>query len=112
VHSGRTINFLPYTDEGGNAIAIDCVLDITGLGEVVGIEMIGLASQTDGEILVGVTEAFLDSGEAVRFSYDAKSDAFYVRVPGGRSLDQVAASCVLVRDSDGHLVRLVVDPGS
>lgn len=110
MHSGRTVEFLPSADDDAHAISIDCVLDLSGLGDVVGIEILGLASLTSDRIMKGVTDARTETGQSARVNYDASSDALYVKVPGDRPLDQIDARAVLVRSGDGRITRLVIDP--
>lgn len=110
MHSGRTVEFLPYSDADASAVSIDCVLDVSGLGDVVGIEILGLASRTSDRIMDGVTEARDETGRIARVNYDASSDALYAKVPGDRPLDQIDARAVLRRNADGRITMLVIDP--
>lgn len=58
---------------------IDCVVDLTDFGEVVGVEVLDVSRQLAG----GVVDPPTLQGE-IRWSYDDEIDALYVHVADGR----------------------------
>lgn len=86
------------------SVEIDCVLDLTDFGEVVGIEVLDLRRQLAG----GVVELPEPDGD-VRWSYDGEIDAFYLHVADGRGQVQRSARARAQLDSMGRLVRMDVE---
>ena len=95
--------------EATTTMLTECVLDVTGLGDVVGVEIVNLAHST-GQRAPGTRGlATLDSGECVSWSYDQEADAFYVSIKEDRSLDQRCARCSVGGTKDGRLVNVTVE---
>jgi len=78
-----------------------CVVDLTYLGEVVGVEVLDFGRQ-----LSGGTAPTSPKGAEVRWSYDPEVDAFYVHVAEGPGQVQRKATAVARLDSDGQLAVL------
>jgi len=82
------------------------VLDLSGVGEVVGLEIINLRDIGGKELLRGCDLGVVEGTPEWRCAYDPEADAFALSVKGARSLDQRAVPCLLVKDRGGHLLRI------
>jgi uncharacterized protein YuzE len=82
---------------------IDCVVDLTDLGQVVGIEVLDLRSQ-----LAGGTVGPLTVNSSIRWSYDDEIDALYVHVAAGRGQVQRRTAAQAGLDSNDRVVELAV----
>ena len=82
---------------------VDCVLDLTYLGDVVGVEILDLRRQLSG----GRVEA-LSAGGQIQWSYDDEIDAFYVQILEDRAQVQRSATGKAHLDSGNRVVRLEV----
>jgi len=93
----------------GELALVDCVVDLDPLGELIGIEVLGLAEQ------VPRLAAALSSGPEVRatgqVSYDPEADALYVLQREGRSVSQRSGIAALVYDEHGNLLAIGVNFG-
>lgn len=82
---------------------VECVVDLTRLGEVVGVEVLDLKRQ----LAVPVVEA-PESDGGVRWSYDDEIDALYLRITNERGQVQKTAKAEAKLDSLGRLVELSI----
>jgi hypothetical protein len=82
------------------SVQIECVIDQTDFGDVVGIEILAFRQMTGG-LLEGPRSA-----GAVRWAYDEEVDAFYVRVMKGRSQVQRSIIGTVGLDAAQRVVRL------
>lgn len=82
-------------------MSLRCVIDLTFLGEVVGVEVLDFGRQLSG----GTAPSCLNNGD-VRWSYDPEVDAFYVHVSDGPGQVQHADTAIAYLDSDGQLTVL------
>jgi hypothetical protein len=102
IENGRlTIRFV--ASDSARRVDVEGVLDQTGLGEVVGVEILDLRSQ-----LGGAEVPPTPGGGLPRWSYDAEIDAFYVRVADERAPIQKRVSGMAVLNGSGLLVSLEV----
>ena len=90
-----------------NAFDIDCVVDLTEFGDVVGVEILDLRRQLSD----GVVEASPVDGQ-INWSYDDEFDAFYVHVIDGRGQVQRSVTGKARLDSEKRLVQLELPIGS
>ncbi len=89
--------------EGIRAIDVDCVVDLTDFGDVVGVEILDLRRQLSDGIIEGSP-----AGSKIRWSYDDEIDAFYVRLTDGQSQVQRGATGRAHLDSARRVVQLDV----
>ena len=82
---------------------VQCVLDLTDFGEVVGVEVLDLSRQLDG----GTITPPPGSGQ-ITWSYDAEIDALYIHVADGRGQVQRSALANAETDAAGRLVALTI----
>jgi hypothetical protein len=85
------------------SIEIDCVVDLTYLDEVIGVEVLDLRRQTGG-----ATPGPSPASSQLRWAYDDEIDAFYLHVADGRGQLQSSATANASLDSGGRLVRLEI----
>lgn len=95
--------------EAITTVPTECVRDITGFGDVIGVEIVNLAHNTGRRVPGGRGLATLGSGERVSWSYDQEADAFYVSIKEDRTLDQRCARCSVGGTKDGRLVSVTVE---
>jgi len=95
--------------EATTTVPTECVLDLTGFGAVIGVEIINLAHNTRQRPPGSRGVALLGSGERVAWSYDPEADAFYVSIKEDRSREQRCAKCTVRGASDGRLVSVIVE---
>jgi len=91
-----------------SAVQTECVLDLNGLGEVIGLEIVNLEHSTGWKVPGIVGHAKLGSGERVRWSYDQEADAFYVAVKQDQSVDQRCARCSVGGTSEGGIASVSI----
>lgn len=94
--------------EATTTVPTECVLDVTGLGDVIGVEIVNLAHNTGWRVPGSRGMATLGSGERVSWSYDQEADAFYVAIKEDRSLDQRCVRCAVGGTKGGQLVSVTV----
>jgi uncharacterized protein YuzE len=87
----------------------DCVLDVNGLGDVIGVEIVNLAHNTGQRAPGSRGLATLCSGERIGWSYDQEADAFYVTITEDRSIDQRSARCSVGGTRNGRLTSVTVE---
>lgn len=115
-----SVLFGPETCQPSADVAADCVLDLDGLGRVVGLEMLGLASLVGSKPLPGYDVRKVDGESVLGCAYDREADALYIKLAVqpdafavtlgmARSLDQRTAPCKLVIDNNGRLMRIDVE---
>jgi uncharacterized protein YuzE len=85
------------------SLKLDCVVDLTYLGQVVGIEVLDFQRQL-GE---GVTVPRADFGP-LKWSYDNEMDALYIRIGQDRGQIQESANATVGLDLTQHVVRLEI----
>lgn len=83
------------------SVQVECVIDQTDFGDVVGIEILPFRAQLTGGRLEGP-----QSAGAVRWSYDAEDDALWVHVMKGRSQHQTSIVATVGLDVAQRVVRL------
>lgn len=83
--------------QSSRLVEIECVLDLTYLGDVVGIEVLDLRKQLGG----GSVSSFRAEGK-VRWSYDDKIDALYIYI--GHGSGQVQRSATATAHSNAQQV--------
>jgi len=93
--------------DGVRAMDVDCVVDLTDFGDVVGVEILDLRRQLSGGTIEGSP-----TGSKIRWSYDDEIDAFYVRLSDGRGQAQRGATCTAHVDSARRVVQLDVPVAS
>lgn len=88
--------------EPSRRVDFDGVIDLSGLGELVGVEILDFKRQT-GAMTPGCI------GDAPpRCGYDAEIDAFYVRIAEGNSPIQKKARGTVALDADNHILGLTI----
>lgn len=96
-------------EEPTTAVPTDCVLDLNGFGDVIGVEIINMAHNTGHRAPGSHGLATTGSGERVHWSYDQEADAFNVSIKEERSIDQRNARCSVGGARDGRLIRIAVE---
>jgi uncharacterized protein YuzE len=86
---------------------VECVLDLDSEGFVVGIEILGLVSETG---VKAVPEA--DGVGVLSVSLDSEADALYIRLRDGTSIRQVVRSAIVSLASDDCLAGVQVQSSS
>jgi uncharacterized protein YuzE len=86
-----------------HSIEVECVVDLTYVGDLVGIEILDLSRQLSG----GTALAQLSDSD-VRWSYDSEMDAFYLHVSDGRGQVQRAQSGIAHLNREDQLVGIDV----
>lgn len=82
---------------------LHCVIDLTGEGIVVGVEVLDFRRQTGGaEVPVG------PAGDSGHVAYDAEMDALYVRIGGERGPHQRRATGVALIGPRGQVLGIEV----
>lgn len=95
--------------ETTTTVPTECVLDVTDLGDVTGVEIINLAHDTGQRAPGSRGVASLNTGERVGWSYDKEADAFYVSIGEHGTVDQRDARCTVGGSNDGLLVSVTVE---
>jgi uncharacterized protein YuzE len=95
-----------FNDVGFAIEFVDAVVDLGELGELIGIEILGLIAKHP-TLKVEFTSRPGD-GNNVEGSFDTSADALYIRFKAGRSLDQEVRPAVVIIGSDGALLKVVV----
>jgi uncharacterized protein YuzE len=83
------------------SVPIECVIDQSDFGDVVGIEILPFRAQLTG----GRLECPQSAG-AVRWSYDAEDDTLWIHVTKGRSQNQTSIVATVGLDVAQRVVRL------
>jgi len=89
---------LDRSDESVSELPIEFVLDIDKFGEVIGIEIMDLMADAGN----GCLQFMKKTG--TKFSYDEDTDAFYLRLNVGASLDQKVVQGNLLKNNEGQVV--------
>lgn len=84
-------------------VEIDCVLDYTDFGEIIGIEVLDLKRQLDGGSVEPINDA-----HPLRTSYDGEIDALYLHVSQGRGQRQQRALARCDLDAENRVIGLEV----
>ncbi len=84
-------------------IGLECVLDVAGDGEIVGVEVLDFRRQARGADVPRVPPS--NAGHA---SYDVEMDALYLRVGAGHAPYQKKTSGVVVVDARRHVMGLEI----
>jgi hypothetical protein len=87
--------------EALRSITLSCVVDLTYLGEVVGLEVLDFGRQ-----LSGARAPVSPRRGGIRWSYDAEVDAFYLHVADGPGQVQRKERAVAYLGSDDQLSAL------
>jgi hypothetical protein len=96
---GDRLRVVLLDSEPVRSIGLDCVVDLTDMGEIVGIEVLDVQRQLGGGVM---PPAVL--GE-LRWSFDDEMDAFYLQVAQGRGQIQKSAKAIARLDSTQHVVQ-------
>jgi hypothetical protein len=88
---------------GAQRIDVDCVLDMTGMESVVGVEVLDLRRQLNGATVMPAPAT-----AAFHWSYDPEIDAFYLRVQQDSARIQRKAKGVAIVDEHDRLVAIEV----
>jgi uncharacterized protein YuzE len=88
-----------------SSTSLACVVDLTYLGDVVGVEILDFGRQLSGGVA-----PISPKGGGVRWSYDPEMDAFYIHVAEGSGQVQRKATAVAFLDSDGQLTAIELQP--
>jgi hypothetical protein len=83
-------------------LSFEGVLDLTGMGDVVGLEILDFRRQLDATVEPA------HSSDAIRWSYHAEEDAFYLHLAGQHALVQKKVSGVALIDSRKNLIGIEV----
>lgn len=84
-------------------LPLDCVVDLTGDGFVVGVEVLDFRRQAGG-----AEAPTVPASDAGHVSYDAEMDALYVRIGGEHGPRQRKATGVALIDARGQVLGLEV----
>lgn len=90
--------------ESNRTSDFDGIIDLNGLGELVGVEILDFRRQT-GAIAPRPMDASFP-----RYGYDAEIDAFYLHVAPGNAPKQEKAKGTVALDADNHILGLTVSP--
>jgi len=99
------VEFAPQTP-GARHQPLRMVLDLGPSGEVLGIEVINLLLEVGKNALDTIGRTVPTTGDGVTYGYDEESDAFYLRLKSGKSLDQTSVDGVATCDAAGRIVGL------
>ena len=89
---------LEASEKDVSEIPVEFVLDFDRFKEVIGIEILDLAADAGNNCLHTIEKS------AMNFSYDEESDAFYLRLNEGASLDQEAVEGLLLMGNEGQII--------
>jgi len=93
------IRLLPTS--GGHKVPFNGVVDVTDLGDLVGLEILDFRSQ------LGSAEPSPSAGDGLpRWTYDEEMDAFYVRVADGTADTQRTVVGTAALDGDGRVTQI------
>jgi uncharacterized protein YuzE len=95
-----SVRLLPEIGEL-RTVPLQSVVDVTYLGEVVGVEVLDFRRQ-----LSGATAPASPAGSSIRWSYDPEIDAFYLHVTDGPAQVQRDEMAVAYLSSDNQLTGL------
>jgi hypothetical protein len=98
---GDTIVIRFLDAEVARTVQVECVIDQTDFGDVVGIEIISFRGQLNGGQLEGA-----QSAGAVKWSYDEQYDMLWALVMMGRSQVQTSVIATVGLDAAQRVVRL------
>ena len=90
---------------GTRRVRFEAVVDESGLGEVVGVEILDMRAQLDGALPP------TDGGAHRSWSYDDETDAFYLRVAEESAPFQRLVQGIAVIGVNGQLLALEVPVG-
>jgi uncharacterized protein YuzE len=82
------------------------IVDLSPLGKVVGVEIINAVLKAGKNGLKLIEQSVPADGNGVKYSYDADSDSFYLRLTGDRSVDQKAVDGFVLLDDRGRILAL------
>src|SRR5438270_5657861 len=89
--------------EVASQLSFECILDLSGLGDVVGVEVLDFSRQ-----LEGATPPAAPSGDPFRWSYDTEIDAFYLHVAPANAPIQKKSSGLALLTDQRHLVGVQI----
>src|SRR5438445_12460928 len=84
------------------SIPVPAVIDIGRSNEVVGIEILDLFTYVDKGALDSMVDVSEPRRDEVAYSYDAESDAFYLRIRSVDAPNQKSAQALLGLDGSGR----------
>ncbi|TMK38818.1 MAG: hypothetical protein E6G56_13580 [Actinobacteria bacterium] len=97
-----TLHVRLASGEMARRLSLDCVVDLTGTGDVVGVEILDFRRQLRD---VDVPDVQCSNGHS---SYDPEMDAFYLRLGAGPAPVQKKTSGIALVDSHAHVLGLEV----
>lgn len=95
---------------GAHSHPVESVLDLDSEGFVIGIEILGIVSES--QLVRGPRPEERSRVGAVSVSIDYEADAMYVRLMEGTSTHQVVRSAVVTVAEDGSLASVEVLSGT
>ena len=90
-------------------VPLTMVIDLGQDGDVLGIEILDLVSQTGKESLGIIRQAVRTDGGGLRYAYDDDSESFYLQLRAGRSVDQKALEGFAFLDDLGQILGIGVN---
>jgi len=107
MHSSNPFETGPWTidlapGEISREIQCDGIIDLNGLGELVGVEILDFRRQT------GAMTPQSGGNALPKCGYDAEIDAFYVRITKGSSPIQKKAKGTVALDAENHMLGVTV----
>jgi hypothetical protein len=97
-----TLRVQLFTGDVASRLSFEGVLDLTGMGEVVGLEILDFGRQLDATVEPA------RSSDAIRWSYYAEEDAFYLHLAGQHAPVQKTVTGVALIDSRKNLIGVDV----
>lgn len=88
------------------SVSVPAVIDIGRASEIVGIEILNLFSYVGQSALNLFAESLSGGGETISYSYDADSDAFYLRLRKVDAPRQRAVRGLLALDIEDRVVEI------
>lgn len=97
---------IEVVDSSSSVELVDAVVDVDEVGDVIGVEILGLGVRHPG--IANHVQTLQGAADEMTLSFDHDADALYMRFRGGRSLDQLVRPAVVLLGPADELVKVVV----
>lgn len=85
---------------------VNAVIDLDNVGDVLGVEILGLAARHPG--IPAHFQTLENAKGDFALSYDSDADALYIRIRPGRSVDQRVKPAVVLIGASDELVKVIL----
>jgi uncharacterized protein YuzE len=89
--------------QSSQSVQIDCVIDLTDFGDILGIEVLDWQRQLSG---ASIAIPSPDDTTKLNWTYDDEIDALYITLKRGYSQVQKPTKCKVGMDAHKHVVYL------